>query len=380
MLFPPTGPRSNWRALGLRLSYENRERKPWADRRSGRPTVKRIATSRTARPPDRLTASVKALDIGPRKVGGDDRAVVLTRAGPAHRAPLTEPHTVAPPRPRRDEPADLAAVLRHREREGRAAKQLLGLGPQHRAYLGPGHPHVAVLEHDAQLADPARGRRAGDFDVRDPLQPTPARVHHRGKGPRQYSAQLGAIPFLAPAKPRRELAVVVAPAGLVRDRSQVRLALGGLERLLRARGREATGRMEVGVNQVPAIADHLPAGSAQSGPHLGRLAHDPGIDLVPHIGPGVEALRLPATAVLERERARHHGLREHRLALVGPAGSHFPTDHAGEVTLDRHAVRQGESGGIAHHVQPPAIAPTGRHREPVLGDVHGGAAAAPLAA
>src|SRR2546422_2198441 len=71
---------------------------------------------------DRLTASVKALDIGPRKVGGDDRAVVLTRAGPAHRAPLTEPDTVAPPRAGRDEPADLAAILRHREREGRAAE------------------------------------------------------------------------------------------------------------------------------------------------------------------------------------------------------------------------------------------------------------------
>src|SRR2546422_7921368 len=119
MLFPPTGPRSSWRALGFRLSYENFERKPWADRRSGRPTVKRIATRQTARPPDRLTASVKALNIGPRKIGGDDLAVVLARAGPAHRTPLTEPHTVTPPRARRDEPADLAAALRHRALEGR---------------------------------------------------------------------------------------------------------------------------------------------------------------------------------------------------------------------------------------------------------------------
>src|SRR6266516_1860763 len=159
MLFPPTGPRSSCRALGFRLSYENFERKPWADRRSGRPTVNSIAIRPTAGPPDRLTASVKAFNIGPRKVGGDDLAVVLTRAGPAHRA----------------QPADLAAVLRHREREGRAAEQLIGLWPQDRAHVGAGHPYVTVLEHDAQLADPARGRGAGYRDIRDALQPAPAR-------------------------------------------------------------------------------------------------------------------------------------------------------------------------------------------------------------
>src|SRR5712691_5987472 len=145
MLFPPTGPRSSCRALGFRLSYENFERKPWADKRSGRPTARRIAA--------RQTASVKALNIGPRKVGGDDRAVVLTRPGPAHRAPLAKPHAVAPPGAGCDEPADLAAILRHRQREGRTAEQLIGLRPQHRAHVGARHPHVAVLEHDAQLAD-----------------------------------------------------------------------------------------------------------------------------------------------------------------------------------------------------------------------------------
>src|SRR6266704_3085176 len=97
MLFPPTGPRSSWRALS----------------------------------------------IGPRKIGGDDLAVVVARAGPAHRTPLTEPHTVTPPRARRDDPADLAAVLRHRELEGRTAEQLIGRGPQHRAYVGARHPHVS---------------------------------------------------------------------------------------------------------------------------------------------------------------------------------------------------------------------------------------------
>src|SRR5258707_8624197 len=144
MLFPPTGPRSSWRALGFRLSYENLERKPWADKRSGRPTVRRIATRQTACPLDRLTASVKALDIGPRKVGGDDRAVVLTRAGPAHRAPLAKPHTVPPPRPSRDEPADLPAVRRYRKREQRTPEQLIALPPQHRAHVPSKHAHVAV--------------------------------------------------------------------------------------------------------------------------------------------------------------------------------------------------------------------------------------------
>src|SRR2546422_10957107 len=216
MLFPPTGPRSSWRALGFRLSYENCERKPRADRRTGGQADKSITGSRSRRP----TALVEALNIGPRKVRGHDRAVALTRAGPAHRAPLTEPHTVAPPRPRCDEPADLAAIPRYRELEGRTAEQLVGLRPQHRAHVGARHPHVAVAEHDARLADPARGRLAGHFDIRDALQPAPARIHHRGKRPRQYSAQLGAIPFLAPAKARGELAVVVAAAGRVRDRDR----------------------------------------------------------------------------------------------------------------------------------------------------------------
>src|SRR2546425_5089088 len=242
MLFPPTGPRSNWRALGLRLSKETCERNPWADRRPARPPVKRIATRQPARPPDRLTASVKALNIGPRKIGGDDLAVVLARAGPAHRPPLTEPHTVTPPRARRDEPADLAAVLRHRELERRTAEQLIGRGPQHRAYVGAGHPHVSVLEHDAHLADPARGRRAGDGDIGDALQPASACVHHGGKRPRQYSAQLRAVPFLPPAEPRRELTIVVGAPRRGRDKPPVGLALGGLECLVRTGGRGTPGR------------------------------------------------------------------------------------------------------------------------------------------
>src|SRR5256885_14003600 len=161
-------------------------------------------------------------------MSGHDPAGPTTPPARATPPPLPTPPTATPPRPRRDEPADLAAVLRHRELEGRIAEQLIGRGPQHRAYVGAGHPHVSVLEHDAQLADPARGRRAGDGDIGDALQPASACVHHRGKRPRQYSAQLRAVPFLAPAEPRRELTIVVAAPGRVRDRPQVGLALGGL--------------------------------------------------------------------------------------------------------------------------------------------------------
>src|SRR2546425_6903075 len=288
MLFPPTGPRSIYRALGFRLSQENFERKPWADRRSARPTARRTATRQTARPPDRPTASVKARNIGPRKVGGDDRAVVLTRSGPAHRAPLTKPHTMAPPRPRRDEPANLPAVLRYRQREQRTAEQLIGLRPQHRAHVRARHPHVAVLEHDAQLADPARGGPAGHGDARAALQPAPPRVHHCGKRPRQFNPQLGAIPFLAPPRPRGELTVIVAAPGRIRDGPQGGLALGRLECFVRTGGRESAGRVEVCVNQIAVITEHLPPRGPQGAPHLGRFAPDPGVDLVPHIGIGGE--------------------------------------------------------------------------------------------
>src|SRR5207244_9145686 len=114
------------------------------------------------------------------------------------RTPLTEADPVAPPRACGDEPADLAAVLRHREGEGSAAEHLIGLGPQHRAHVGAEHAYVAVLERDTELADPARGCHAGHFDVGDALQPHPARVHHRRHLPRPYSPPRGPVPFLAP--------------------------------------------------------------------------------------------------------------------------------------------------------------------------------------
>ena len=167
--------------------------------------------------------------------------------------------------------------------------------------------------------------------------------------------------------------------GRVGNRPQVRLALGRLERLVHAGGREPAGRVEVGVNQVAVIAQHLPPGGAQGAPHLGRLPRDSGVYLVSHIGPGVEALRLPAAPVLERERPRHHGLREHRLAFVGASRSHFSADHAREVALDRHPVHHGEARRVTQHIQPPAIPPAVRHGEAVLRDAHRRDAGAPLA-
>src|SRR5206468_11166326 len=199
-------PTSSCSALGFRLTLENSERTPCAGSRADGYAVSRSAAPAarlTAQPPSRLAAClVEALDIGPRKVSRDDLAVVLTRAGPTYRAPLTEPDTVAPPHARGDEPAHLTGFLRHRHLERRAPEELIGLRPQHRAHIRTGNPHLPVLERDAQLTHATRRRRAGHGDVGDTLEPTSARVHHRGKRPRQYSAQLCAVPFLAPPKPR----------------------------------------------------------------------------------------------------------------------------------------------------------------------------------
>src|SRR2546422_8336596 len=38
--------------------------------------------------------------------------------------------------------------------------------------------------------------------------------------------------------------------------------------------------------------------------HVGRLPRDPAVDLVPHIGPGIEALGFPAAPVLDRKSTR----------------------------------------------------------------------------
>jgi len=184
-VFPPDRTEVELGALGFRL-HRRTSRETLGGQAVCRPTARRIATRETARPPDRPTASVKARNIGPRKVGGDDRAVVLTRAGPAHRAPLTKPHTVAPPRPSRDEPADLPAVLRYRKPRTGCCEQLNRAVPQHRAHVRARHAHVRRARTRCAARRPGPRRSCGHCDVRDALQPAPARVSSSaGSVPRQ---------------------------------------------------------------------------------------------------------------------------------------------------------------------------------------------------
>src|SRR5690348_15932288 len=104
----------------------------------------------TARPPVRPTASIKALNVGPREISGENLAVVLAGSGAAHRPPLAHPHAMPPPRADGDQTRDLPAVLRNRQPKRRAAEQLICPGAEHGANVGPRHADVAVLERDAQ--------------------------------------------------------------------------------------------------------------------------------------------------------------------------------------------------------------------------------------
>src|SRR5437870_7209763 len=98
----------------------------------------------TARPPVRFTGLVQAFDIGPREVGRDDFLVVLARARPAHRSPLTEPHAVPPTRPHGHDATHLAALPGHRQAERGAPELLIGLRPHDRAQLRTRAAHIAV--------------------------------------------------------------------------------------------------------------------------------------------------------------------------------------------------------------------------------------------
>src|SRR5256886_9635000 len=157
--------------------------------------------------------------------------------------------------------------------------------------------------HDALPICGARHR-----DVGDALQPAPARVHDGRQRSRQYSAQSGGVPFLAPAKPRRDVAVGVTVAGLIRDRPQVGPVAGRPERFLHGGGTGSARRVEVGLDQRALVPDDLPARGAQGIPHLRRLSGHAGVHLIADVGPGVEPLPLPTSPGPEREGARHHRL------------------------------------------------------------------------
>src|SRR5256885_10159531 len=206
MLLPASGPKSSCTALNLRFSEENWLRTPWADSRTVGLTDSSIAASSshgpTVRPSDRPTRLVESLNGRSREISGEDLAILLSRARPTDRAPLAQSQAVSGAGARRDEPHHLAVLTRRGQLKRRALQQPIGLGPQHGPDVGARHSDVAVLEHDAQLAHASGGAGAAHHDVRDALQPIPADVHHHRQRPRQYSAPLGAVPFLVPAEPR----------------------------------------------------------------------------------------------------------------------------------------------------------------------------------
>src|SRR3989475_200015 len=278
MLLPPSGPRSNCTALGLRFSEENWLNTPWAVKRTGGLTDTRtMSTSnrsmtvgvvrpsgrglRTARP----LPLVESLNGRPREVSGEDVPILLACARSAHCAPLAQSEAVSRPRAGRDEPRDLAVLARHRQLERRALQQPTRLRPQHGAHVRARHADVAVLEHDAELTDAPRGTDAAHRNVGDALQAIAADMHHGRERPRQYSAQLRAVPFLAPTEPRREVAVGVPAAARVGDRPQVGAALRRVERLLDRRRAAAAGGMKVGLDDRPVVLEHLARGAAYGG-------------------------------------------------------------------------------------------------------------------
>src|SRR5437870_5354264 len=162
MLLPPSGPRSNCTALGLRFSEENWLNTPWAVKRTGG-----LTDTRT------MSTSNRSMTVG---------------------------------------------VVRPSGRGLRTARPL-------------------------PLVESLNGRPR---DVSGEVQVIGADVHHGPERPRQYSAQLRAVPFHAPTEPRREVAVGVPAAARVGDRPQVGAALRRVERLLDRRRAAAAGGMKVG--------------------------------------------------------------------------------------------------------------------------------------
>src|SRR5256714_4778414 len=376
MLLPASGPKSSCTALNLRFSEENWLRTPWADSRTVGLTDSSIAASNihgpTVRPSDRPTRLVESLNGRSREISSEDLAILLSRARPADRAPLTQPQAVTRARAGGDEPRDLAVLTGHRQLERRALQQAIGLGPQHGPDVGPGHSDVAVLEHDAQLAHAPGGTGMAHHEVRDALQPIAADVHDRRQRPRQYSAQLGAVPFLAPAKPWREVAIGAPPAARVGHRPQVGSILCRFERLLERRRGAAAGGVKVGLDDRAVVLEHLAAGPAYRAPHFGRFSRDAVVQLVAHVRPRVEPERLPAAAVLQGEAARYDRLGEQRLLLVVAPDADFASQHARQIALDGHAVQHRQSGGVPDHVHAAAVAAAGRHREAPLGNADRG--------
>src|SRR6266704_4298531 len=112
---------------------------------------------------------VDLLNLRPRKVGCEYRSIVLARARPADRAPLTHPDLVPGSGARRDQSRHRSVRLRHRQLKRGAREHAIRLWAKHRADVGSRNPHVAALEHDPQLTHASRSRRAAHRHVRNAL-------------------------------------------------------------------------------------------------------------------------------------------------------------------------------------------------------------------
>src|ERR1051325_10851793 len=130
---------------------------------------------------------------------------------------------------------------------------------------------------------------------------------------------------------------------VVGDGSQIGTGLRRRERLVDPRGAEAAGRMEIRVDDLAVVFEDLPRGPVHRVPRLRRLRRDAEIDLIAGIGIGVEAERLPAAAVLQREAPRHDRLGQRGRQLVGPPAADLRPDDAGDVALHANPIDDGDA-------------------------------------
>src|SRR3989442_3827280 len=143
----------------------------------------------------------------------------------------------------------------------------------------------------------------------------------------------------------------MATTPVIRHRSQVGTRAGSGKRLVHSRGAESTGGMEIGVDHLAVVRQHLAGGSADGIPGLIGFHGDAEIHLIARIGIRVKAKSIPPATVLDCKRARHDGLGEHRSQLVGPARADFRWDDARDVALDVDAI---------HYREPPPPPPPPR--------------------
>src|SRR5258706_14233304 len=90
---------------------------------------------------------------------------------------------------------------------------------------------------------------------------------------------------------------------VVRHRSQIGTRTRGRERFFDTGRAEAARRVEIRVDHVTVILQHLSRGPAHRVPRLIRFHRNPEIDLIAGIGVAIEAKGLPPAPVVYGERA-----------------------------------------------------------------------------